>query len=143
MRYTKFLLAAVVAVAGAPAFAADYDLQVSANVANSCDFNAGSDVTVDMSGIRTGVTQTGNVQIWCTNGYAVQVSASSANSYSLVDGSNSIAYTFKSNGAAFTNVAFTGTGGASYSDIPYTLTFAAQNPPAGSYSDTITFTVAP
>lgn len=144
MRNTKFILAAVAALASAPAFAADYDLQVNANVANACDFNAGPDVTVDMSAIRTGVTQSGNVQIWCTNGYAVQVSAASGvDGFQLVDGANTIPYSFTSGGSAFTNVAFTGTGVASYSDIPYTLTFAPQNPAAGTYSDTITFTVAP
>ena len=142
MRNTKFFLAAAAALASTPAFAAGDNMVVSANVANACSFNA-ADVTVDMTGIRTGVTQSGNVQIWCTNGYAVQVSASSANAYNLVSGANNIAYTFTSGGSAFTNLPFTGGSSASFSNIPYTLTFAAQNPAAGSYSDTITFTVAP
>ena len=93
--------------AGDPAFAAGDNMVVNANVANACTFNA-SDVTVDMTSIRTGVTQSGNVQIWCTNGYAVQVSATSANAYNLVSGANTIAYTFTSGGSAFTNLPFTG-----------------------------------
>lgn len=142
MRHTRLFLAAAAALTSAPAFAAGDNMVVNANVANACTFNA-SDVTVDMTSIRTGVTQSGNVQIWCTNGYAVQVSATSANSYNLVSGANTIAYNFTSGGSAFTNLPFTGGSSASFSNIPYTLTFAAQNPAAGSYTDTITFTVAP
>lgn len=142
MRHTKYFFATAAALASAPALAAGDNMVVNANVANACTFNA-SDVTVDMTSIRTGVTQSGNVQIWCTNGYAVQVSATSANSYSLVSGANTIAYTFTSGGSAFTNLPFTGGSTASFSNIPYTLTFAAQNPAAGAYTDTITFTVAP
>lgn len=143
MRNTKLLLAAAATAFGASsAMAAGDTMVVNANVANACTFNA-SDVTVDMTGIRSGVTQSGNVQIWCTNGYAVRVSATSANSYRLVSGSNNIAYTFTSSGAAFTNLNFTGGSSAAFSPIPYTLTFAPQNPVAGAYTDTITFTVAP
>lgn len=142
MRHTKFFLAAAAALASAPAFAAGDNMVVTANVANACTFNA-SDVTVDMTSIRTGVTQSGNVQIWCTNGYAVQVSAASANAYNLVSGANTIAYTFTSGGSAFSNIPFTGGSSAAFSNIPYTLTFAAQNPAAGAYNDVITFTVAP
>ena len=142
MRNTKFFLAAAAALASTPAFAAGDTMVVNANVANACSFNA-ADVTVDMTSIRTGVSQSGNVQIWCTNGYAVQVSATSANSYTLVSGANSIAYSFTSAGSAFTNLPFTGGSSAAFSNIPYTLGFAAQNPLAGAYTDTITFTVAP
>ncbi|WP_165961161.1 spore coat protein U domain-containing protein [Qipengyuania sediminis] len=143
MRNFKLLLAtATAALAATPAMAAGDTMVVNANVANACTFNA-ADVTVDMSSIRTGVTQSGNVQIWCTNGYAVKVSATSANAYTLVSGANTIAYSFTSGGAAFTNLNFTGGSAATFSNIPYTLTFAAQNPAAGSYTDTITFTVAP
>lgn len=144
MRITKLFAAAAAAAAvtSAPAFAAGNTMVVNANVANACTFNA-SDVTVDMTNIRTGVTQSGNVQIWCTNGYAVKVSATSANAYKLVSGSNNIAYTFTSGGAPFTNINFTGGATAAYSNLPYALTFAAQNPAAGAYTDTITFTVAP
>lgn len=142
MRNTKFFFAAAAALSATPALAAGDTMVVNANVANACTFNA-ADVTVDMSSIRTGVTQSGNVQIWCTNGYAVRVSASSQNAYKLVDGANQIAYSFTSAGSAFTNLNFTGGTSASFSNIPYTLTFAAQNPVAGEYRDTITFTVAP
>lgn len=142
MRNTKFILAAAAALASTPAFAAGDTMVVNANVANACSFN-NSDVTVDPNNIRNGGTQTGNVKIWCTNGYSVQVSAASANGYNLVSGSNSIAYSFTTGGNPFTNIAFTGGTTAAFSDIPYTLGFAAQNPPAGSYTDTITFTVAP
>lgn len=142
MRKTKFFLAAAAALAAAPALAAGNTMVVTANVANACTLNA-PDVTVDMTNIRTGTSQTGNIDIWCTNGYAVQVTAASANAYNLVSGPNQIAYALTSGGAAFTNVPFTGNGSASFSQLPYTLDFAAQNPAAGSYSDTITFTVAP
>lgn len=142
MRTTKLLLAAAAVSTAAPALAAGDTMVVNANVANACTFNA-ADVTVDMTSIRTGVTRSGNVEIWCTNGYAVRVSATSQNSYRLVSGSNQISYTLTSSGAAFTNLNFTGGTTATFSQIPYTLTFAAQNPAAGLYTDTITFTVAP
>lgn len=143
MRNTKLFLAAAAALASTPAFAAGDNMVINANVANACSFNA-NDVTVDMSNIRTGTTQSGAVQIWCTNGYAVQVSAASANSYNLVSGSNTIAYTFRDGGGAvWSNEPFTGTGSPGFSNLAYSLVFPAQNPAAGSYTDTITFTVAP
>lgn len=142
MRNTKLTLAAAAALASSPAFAAGDTMVINANVANACSFNA-SDVTVDMTSIRTGVSQSGNIDIWCTNGYAVQVNASSANAFSLVSGANTIGYTLTSGGAAFTNVPFTGGGAAGFSPLPYELTFPAQNPVAGAYTDTITFTVTP
>ncbi len=143
MRNAKFFLAAAAALAGSPAFAAGDNMVINANVANACSFYA-NDVTVDMSNIRTGVTQTGAVQIWCTNGYAVQISAASANSYNLVSGPNSIAYQFRNGGGAvWSNEPFTGTGSPTATNVPFSLTFPAQNPAAGAYTDTITFTVAP
>lgn len=143
MRNTKFFIAAAAALASTPAFAAGDNMVINANVANACSFNA-NDVTVDMSNIRTGTTQSGAVQIWCTNGYAVQVSAASANGYTLVSGANSINYVFRDGGGAvWSNEPFTGTGSPAFSNLAYTLDFPAQNPAAGAYTDTITFTVAP
>lgn len=142
MRKTKLILAAAAALSASPALAAGNTMVVTANVTNSCALNA-PDVAVAMATIRAGGSQSGNIEIWCTNGYAVQVSASSANSFNMVDGANTIAYSLTSGGSAFTNVPFTGNSSASYSTLPFALGFAAQNPRAGNYSDTITFTVAP
>ena len=143
MRKTKLLLVAAAAIASTPALAGPSDdMLITANIANACQISA-DDVTVDMSNIRTGLSQSGSVNIWCTNGYAVDVTATSANSFALVSGANSINYSLTSGGSAFANVPFTGNASASMSQIPYTLTFPAQNPAAGTYSDTVTFTIAP
>lgn len=143
MRKTKLLLVAAAAIASTPALAGPSDdMLITANIANACQISA-DDVTVDMTNIRTGLTQSGSVNIWCTNGYAVDVTATSVNSFELVSGANSIAYSLTSGGSAFTAVPFTGNASATMSQIPYTLTFAAQNPAAGTYTDTVTFTIAP
>lgn len=143
MRKTKLLFIAAAAIASTPALAGPSDdMIITANIANACQIDA-SDVTVDMTNIRTGLSQTGNVNIWCTNGYAVQVTASSLNAFKLKSGANLISYALTSGGAAFTNVPFTGNASAAMSQIPYKLDFAAQNPAAGTYTDTVTFTIAP
>lgn len=144
MRNIKFFVAAAAALGSAPAFAAGTDMVINANVAAACTFNA-ADVTVDMSSIRTGVTMTGNYDIWCTNGYAVRVTAASTNGFALTNGTSLINYSLTSGGAPFTGtgIAFTGGTSTTSSQIPYTLSFAAQNPGAGSYTDTVTFTIAP
>jgi spore coat protein U-like protein len=143
MRKTKLLFAAAAAAFSAPALAGPSDdMIITANIANACQISA-DDVSVDMTNIRTGLSQSGSVNIWCTNGHAVQVTATSANSFSLVSGANSISYSLTSGGGAFTNVPFTGNASATMSQIPYTLTFPGQNPAAGTYTDTVTFTIAP
>ena len=76
MRNTKFFLAAAAVFASTPAFAAGDNMVVTANVANACSFNA-ADTTVSASTIRAGGSTTGNVGIWCTNGYTVTVTGSS------------------------------------------------------------------
>jgi spore coat protein U-like protein len=143
MRNTKFFLAAAAVFASTPAFAAGDNMVVTANVANACSFNA-ADTTVSASTIRAGGSTTGNVGIWCTNGYTVTVTASSTNSFALSNGTDSIAYSLTRDGTtAFSGQSFTGSASASFSNLPYSLDFAAQNPPAGTYTDTITFSVTP
>lgn len=143
MRKTNLLLVTAAALVASPALAGPSDdMLITANIANACQISA-DDVTVDMTNIRTGLTQSGSVNIWCTNGYAVDVTATSANAFSLRSGTNSINYSLTSGGSAFTNVPFTGNASATMSAIPYTLSFPAQNPAAGTYTDTVTFTIAP
>lgn len=144
MRKTKIIIAAATAaLASSPAFAAGNTMVINANVASACTFNA-ADVTVDMTNIRTGVTVTGNYDIWCTNGYAVDVTATSANGFALSNGTDTISYTLQSGGVDYSaGIPFTGTAATAPAQLPYTLAFAAQNPGAGTYTDTVTFTVAP
>lgn len=144
MRKTKLIFAAAAAaIASSPAYAAGNTMIINANVASACTFQA-ADVTVDMTNIRTGVTVTGNYDIWCTNGYAVNVTATSANSFALSNGTDTIAYTLQSGGVDYSaGIPFTGGVSTTPSQLPYTLAFAAQNPGAGTYTDTVTFTVAP
>lgn len=143
MRNTKLFLAAAAALASTPAFAAGDNMVVTANVANACSFNA-ADTVVSAATIRAGGNTTGNVGLWCTNGYTVTVSASSANGFNLRSGTNLIAYALTRDGTtAFTGQSFTGNSSAGFTNLPYSLDFAAQNPPAGTYTDTITFSVAP
>lgn len=144
MRNTKLFFAAAATLASTPAFAAGENMVVTANVANACSFNA-ADTSVAASTIRAGGSTTGSVGLWCTNGYTVTVTAASANSFNLRSGAgDNIAYALTTNGTtAFSGQSFTGSSAATFSSLPYSLDFAAQNPVAGTYTDTITFTVTP
>ena len=151
MRNIKLLFAAA-AAAGAiasPAFAASNQITVTANVTDQCTLTVNGG-TLDVSAtVKSGGITQGNYDIWCTNGYAVKVNTSSANSYVLkgaAANTDQIAYGVYSDATgntSFANVAYTGTTQTTASNVKFYVKTTAANPKADTYSDVLTFTVAP
>lgn len=147
MRFTKLLLAAAVASAATPAFAATVDsdtFTVTANVKDTCTLTAPGAVsfadTTDYS--RSDNEVSGTAKVWCTNGYAVTMDAKASNgtrSGVLVesgDATNTLGYTI----TGFSGT-FTGTSGTDPVDQDVTITLDAGNPKSGALTDTVTLTL--
>lgn len=140
MRNTKILFAVAAAVVAAtPAAAATVasgTMVVNANVLNTCVVTT-TPMDVSAGNFKAGFSQTGSVGLWCTNGYAVTVAATSLNSWALKDGTKTINYSLTG-----LNANFTGTAALTPEARSFSLDFPAQNPAQGNYSDTVTFTLS-
>lgn len=140
---------AAVTIAGT-VFAATTNVTVSANIVGTCRFNSTPSLDFGQLDQTSGsdATASGNLVFWCTTGTAYTLGdeanpAVGDGSFSgtLVDGGNSIDYSISYN-------AFSGSGAGKTSAITSTLNATIANAqfvdkPAGNYSDTVTFTIAP
>ena len=145
-------LAAGFAWIGGNAFAADsHTITVNASVSGTCKFNTASStvaLTLDPT-LTTTVTGSDNVVYRCTKGTtpAFTLTSSSTSSTSggnLVQGAESIPYTFSSSGGG----AGTGMGNLAANDKTLAVTVSvdqsgAANVTPGTYSDTIVVDVTP
>lgn len=154
MKPSKRLIAAACACAalamtGASQAADSHTITVNAAVAGTCKFNSGTStvaLTVDPT-LTTNVSQTGSVQYRCTKGtnpvFALSSgSTSSSTGGNLVNGAESIPYTFASAGA----VAGTGMAAGQEKTLSVTVTVNqanAANVTPNTYTDTIAITLTP
>ncbi len=154
MKTTHKLIAAACACAalmmsGISQAADSHVITVNATVAGTCKFNSAAstvNMTLDPTAASV-VTQTGSVQYRCTNGttpaFALQSgSTSSTTGGNLVNGAESIPYTFSSVSGG------NGTGMAAGQEKTLSVTVsvnqtAAANVSALTYSDTITIDLTP
>lgn len=143
MRFTKLLLAATAFAATAPAVAQTVDsdtMTVTANINNSCNIYTPGTIDVSGGNFQAGFSQSSAIGVWCTNGFTVNLTSTSANSGKLVgagDPTNQITY-----GLTGLASSFTGTAGTFPVGVPFTLVFPASNPKADNYSDVVTFTLS-
>ena len=140
MRNTKLLLAAVAAVASTPAFAQSQDMQVTANILNSCTLQVPASVDVSGNPWTNGFNVSRTISVWCTNGYAVNLTTASVNAFRLLGGTTGDLLPYSLAGLPGS---FTGNASPTATVIPFDLVFPAQNPRADTYADTVTFTLAP
>lgn len=132
------------------AHAATQDITVSANVVGTCRFDSAANVgfgLLDQTSVAD-ATATGSLVFWCTQNTNYTLSdeanvgtADGVFTGSLVDGGNSIPYEL-----TYTNVS--GPGAGKNSPITSVITGTIANAdfvdaPAGTYSDTVTFTITP
>ena len=147
----KKLIAALAALlmSGAAAAGDNHTVTVNATVNGTCKFNAAAstvNLTLDPTASST-VTQNASIQYRCTNGTApvfalASGSTSSATGGNLVNGSESIAYTFSSaSGGSGTGM---GTGKDKSLDLSVSVNQAnAANVTPAVYTDTIAITLNP
>lgn len=154
MKPTKKLIAAACACAalmmsGLSQAADSHTITVNATVAGTCKFNSGTStvsMTLDPT-LATNVSQSGSVQYRCTKGTAPAFalssgSTSSATGGNLVNGAESIPYTFTSVSGG------NGTGMAAGQEKTLSVTVTvnqanAANVTPATYSDTIAITLTP
>ena len=151
MKSNKKLIAALVAmlVSGAAAAGDNHTVTVNATVNGTCKFNAGTstvNVTLDPTASST-VTQTASILYRCTKGTAptfalASGSTSSATGGNLVNGAESIAYTFSStSGGSGSGM---GTGNDKTLGLSVSVNQAnAANVTPNVYTDTIAITLTP
>lgn len=151
MKSNNKLIAAVVAmlVSGAAAAGDNHTVTVNATVNGTCKFNAGTstvNLTLDPSASST-VTQNASILYRCTNGTAptfalASGSTSSATGGNLVNGAESIAYTFTSTSGG------SGSGMGTGNDKTFGLSVSvnqanAANVSPNVYTDSIAITLTP
>ena len=151
MQSNNTLIAAVVAmlVSGAAAAGDNHTVTVNATVNGTCKFNAGTstvNLTLDPSASST-VTQNASILYRCTNGTAPTFalalgSTSSATGGNLVNGAESIAYTFTSTSGG------SGSGMGTGNDKTFGLSVSvnqanAANVSPNVYTDSIAITLTP
>lgn len=151
MKSNKKLIAALVAmlVSGAAAAGDNHTVTVNATVNGTCKFNAGTstvNLTLDPTASST-LTQNASILYRCTKGTApafalASGSTSSATGGNLVNGAESIAYTFSStSGGAGTGL---GTGNDKTLGVSVSVNQAnAANVTPNVYTDTIAITLTP
>ena len=151
MKSNKKVIAALVAmlVSGAAAAGDNHTVTVNATVNGTCKFNAGTstvNLTLDPTASST-QTQNASILYRCTKGTApafalASGSTSSATGGNLVNGAESIAYTFSStSGGAGTGL---GTGNDKTLGVSVSVNQAnAANVTANVYTDTIAITLTP
>lgn len=149
MKLAALALSLVGILSAGNAMAATTDVSVTATITGTCRFNAAPtlNLTLDQS-LTTDATGTGNLTFWCTNGTAYTLGdeanplvGDGAFSGTLVAGLNNIPYSI-----AYTN--YTGVGAGKTTAITSALTATVVNAdyvnkPAGTYTDTVTFTITP
>jgi spore coat protein U-like protein len=150
MKSNKKLIAALVAMLVSGAAAADnHTVTLNATVNGTCKFNAGTstvNLTLDPTASST-LTQNASILYRCTKGTAptfalASGSTSSATGGNLVNGAESIAYTFSSTpGGAGTGL---GTGNDKTLGVSVSVNQAnAANVTPNVYTDTIAITLTP
>jgi spore coat protein U-like protein len=151
MKSNKKLIAILVAmlVSGAAAAGDNHTVTVNATVSGTCKFNAGTstvNVTLDPTASST-VTQNASILYRCTKGTAptfalASGSTSSATGGNLVNGAESIAYTFSStSGGSGSGM---GTGNDKTLGLSVSVNQAnAANVTPNVYTDTIAITLTP
>jgi spore coat protein U-like protein len=151
MKSNKKLIAALAALlmSGAAAAGDNHSVTVNATVGSTCKFNAASStvsLTVDPTASST-VTQNASILYRCTKGTAptfalASGSTSSATGGNLVNGSESIAYTFSStSGGSGSGM---GTGNDKTLGLAVSVNQAnAANVTPAVYTDTIAITLTP
>jgi spore coat protein U-like protein len=151
MKSNKKLIAALAAmlVSGAAAAGDNHSVTVNATVNGTCKFNAASstvNLTLDPT-LSTTTTQNASIGYRCTNGTAPTFalssgSTSSATGGNLVNGAESIAYTFSSTSGG------SGTGMGTGNDKTLALSVSvnqanAANVTPAVYTDSIAITLTP
>jgi spore coat protein U-like protein len=151
MKSNNKLIAAVVAmlVSGAAAAGDNHTVTVNATVNGACKFNAGTstvNLTLDPTASST-VTQNASILYRCTNGTTptfalASGSTSSATGGNLVNGAESIAYTFTSTSGG------SGSGMGTGNDKTFGLSVSvnqanAANVTPNVYTDSIAITLTP
>jgi spore coat protein U-like protein len=151
MKSNKKLIAALIAmlVSGAAAAGDNHSVTVNATVNGTCKFNAASStvsLTLDPTASTT-ATQNASILYRCTKGTAptfalASGSTSSATGGNLVNGSESIAYTFSSTpGGSGSGM---GAGNDKTLDLSVSVNQAnAANVTPAVYTDTIAITLTP
>lgn len=151
MKSNKKMIAAlmVMLVSGAAAAGDNHTVTVNATVSGTCKFNAGTstvNVTLDPTASST-VTQNASILYRCTKGTAptfalASGSTSSATGGNLVNGAESIAYTFSStSGGSGSGM---GTGNDKTLGLSVSVNQAnAANVTPNVYTDTIAITLTP
>lgn len=135
----------------AAAASTTHQLNVSATVQGSCRFNSSGPTALSFGGIDPASTANAvanaNVLFRCTSGTTSSVTKAgvndSAGTHRVTDGSNFIPYT-----ATLAGDVQVGTGYGAGQDKTLTVTGTItptdfQNAPAGTYTDTLTLTIAP
>lgn len=149
MRKLTLGMAAVAALASAPAFAATTSgtMQVMVNVDNICSLSTQSLDFGSISDFTVANTAASATTLQCTPNASADVTITNGANFSggsrrMASGANQIAYNINdSGGAAWVSKNFIGTGSAVNLGISGVIPVQAAVP-AGSYTDTVTINVA-